>query len=49
MTNKLGVHALVWSGSWDEAGARHAFASAATAGFDLIEIRSWIPFGIDTA
>jgi D-psicose/D-tagatose/L-ribulose 3-epimerase len=48
MTNKLGVHALVWSGSWDEAGARHAVASAATAGFDLIEIPILDPFGIDT-
>jgi D-psicose/D-tagatose/L-ribulose 3-epimerase len=47
MTNKLGVHALVWSGTWDEAGARHAIASAATAGFDLIEIPILDPFGID--
>ena len=49
MTNKLGVHALVWSGTWDEDGARHAISSAAEAGFDLIEVPILDPFGIDTA
>ncbi len=49
MTNKLGVHALVWSGSWDEEGARHAISSAAAAGFDLIEVPILDPYGIDTA
>ncbi len=49
MTNLLGVHALVWSGTWDEAAARHAIASAAAAGFDLIEVPILDPFGIDTA
>lgn len=49
MTNQLGVHALVWSGTWDEAGARHAISSAATAGFDLIEVPILDPYGIDTA
>jgi D-psicose/D-tagatose/L-ribulose 3-epimerase len=44
----LGVHALVWSGTWDEAGARHAISSAAAAGFDLIEVPILDPFGIDT-
>jgi len=48
-TNLLGVHALVWSGEWDEAAARHAISSAAAAGFDLIEIPILDPFGIDTA
>src|SRR4028118_1638917 len=48
MTNKLGVHALVWSGTWDEAGARHAITSAAATGFDLIEIPILDPFSIDT-
>ena len=47
--NKLGVHALVWSGAWDEPSARHAISSAAAAGFDLIEIPILDPFGIDTA
>jgi D-psicose/D-tagatose/L-ribulose 3-epimerase len=49
MTNQLGVHALVWSGTWDEAGARHAISSAARIGFDLIEVPILDPFGIDTA
>jgi D-psicose/D-tagatose/L-ribulose 3-epimerase len=49
MTTQLGVHALVWSGTWDEAGARHAISSAAKAGFDLIEVPILDPFGIDTA
>ena len=49
MKNLIGVHALVWSGTWDEQAARHAIASAAAAGFDLIEIPILDPFGIDTA
>ena len=49
MTNQLGVHAMVWSGTWDEAGARHAISSAAAAGYDLIEIPILDPFAIDTA
>jgi D-psicose/D-tagatose/L-ribulose 3-epimerase len=49
MTNQLGVHALVWTGTWDEAGARHAISSAARIGFDLIEVPILDPFGIDTA
>ena len=48
MTIKLGVHALVWSGTWDEAGARHAISSAAAAGFDLIEVPILDPYAIDT-
>lgn len=49
MTNPLGVHALVWSGTWDEAAARHAVSSAAAAGFDLIEVPILDPYRIDTA
>ncbi len=49
MTNLLGVHALVWSGSWDEPAARHAISSAAAAGFDLIEVPILDPYSIDTA
>ncbi|HEY7043477.1 MAG TPA: sugar phosphate isomerase/epimerase family protein [Nocardioidaceae bacterium] len=49
MTNLLGVHALVWSGTWDEAGARRAISSAGAAGFDLIEVPILDPYGIDTA
>jgi D-psicose/D-tagatose/L-ribulose 3-epimerase len=49
VTNLLGVHALVWSGAWDEPAARHAISSAAAAGFDLIEVPILDPYGIDTA
>jgi D-psicose/D-tagatose/L-ribulose 3-epimerase len=35
---KLGVHALVWVGGWSPDDARHAVASTAEAGYDLIEI-----------
>jgi D-psicose/D-tagatose/L-ribulose 3-epimerase len=47
--NKLGVHALVWTGGWTVPEARHAISSSATAGFDLIEIPVLDPASIDTA
>ena len=47
--NKLGVHALVFTGGWTEPEARHAISSAAAAGFDLIEIPILDPASIDTA
>lgn len=47
--NKLGVHALVFTGGWSEPEARHAISSAAAAGFDLIEIPILDPDSIDTA
>ena len=34
----MGVHALVWVGGWSPDEARHAIASTAEAGYDLIEI-----------
>ena len=49
MTNLLGVHALVWTGGWDEPAARHAISSAAAADFDLIEVPILDPYSIDTA
>lgn len=48
MKNLLGVHALVWTGSWDEPGARRAISSAAAAGFDLIEVPILDPYEVDT-
>jgi len=36
--NRLGVHALVFTGRWDTAGARRAVTAAKTAGYDLIEL-----------
>jgi D-psicose/D-tagatose/L-ribulose 3-epimerase len=36
--HSLGIHGLVWVGSWSEANARYAMAGAREAGFDRIEI-----------
>lgn len=47
--NPLGVHALVWVGGWNPQQARHAVASTAAAGFDLIEIPVLDPASIDPA
>jgi D-psicose/D-tagatose/L-ribulose 3-epimerase len=46
--NKLGIHALVWTGGWSEPEARHAIAESAAAGFDLIEIPVLDPASVDT-
>lgn len=40
-SNPVGVHALVFSGDWSEAGARAAAAGAAAAGYDLVEIAAF--------
>src|SRR5690349_14118560 len=47
VTNRLGVHALVWVGGWSEKEARRAVASTAAAGFDLIELPALDPSSID--
>jgi D-psicose/D-tagatose/L-ribulose 3-epimerase len=47
--NRLGVHALVFTGGWSEPEARHAIGSAAAAGYDLIEVPILDPSSIDTA
>lgn len=36
--NPVGIHALVWTGAWDESSARDAMRRTATAGYDLIEV-----------
>ena len=38
MSNLIGVHALVWVGSWGPDDARLAIESTREAGFDLIEL-----------
>ncbi len=48
MNNRLGIHALVWTGGWSEPEARHAIAQTAAAGYDLIEIPVMDPSAIDT-
>lgn len=45
----IGAHALVFTGTFDEAGLRRAVDGAATAGFDLIEIPLMDPDGFDAA
>jgi D-psicose/D-tagatose/L-ribulose 3-epimerase len=46
--HSLGVHALVWVGSWGEETARYAMAGARKAGFDRIEIPLLDDWEIDT-
>jgi D-psicose/D-tagatose/L-ribulose 3-epimerase len=45
----LGLHALVWVGDWTLASAKHAIASTAEIGFDLIEIPLLDPSSVDTS
>ncbi len=45
--NKLGVHALVFTGGWTEPEARLAISSAAAAGYDLIEVPILDPSSIN--
>jgi len=47
--NPLGVHALVWTGSWDPASARAACTATAAAGYDLIELPLLDPAEVDAA
>ncbi len=47
MTNRIGIHALVWVGGWSEAEARTAIASSAAAGYDLIELAALDPWSFD--
>ncbi len=45
--NKLGIHALVWTGGWSEAESERAIAATAELGFDLIEIPLLDPAKVD--
>lgn len=47
LKNRVGVHALVWVGGWSPQEARHAVASTAQAGFDLIELPALEPETFD--
>jgi D-psicose/D-tagatose/L-ribulose 3-epimerase len=49
MSNRLGIHALVWVGAWSEDEARRAISSSKEAGFDLIEVAALDPWSFDTA
>lgn len=47
MSNKLGVHALVFTEEWNAATAKLACDSAARIGFDLIEVLMFDPWTLD--
>ena len=47
--NKFGVHALVWSGSWDAAQCEYAISSTREAGYDIIELPAFEPAEMDIA
>jgi D-psicose/D-tagatose/L-ribulose 3-epimerase len=47
--NRLGVHALVWVGGWNEQQARLAIEGTKSAGYDLIEIPLLDPSTVDVA
>ncbi len=46
---KIGCHGLVWTGTYDAAGIRHAVQKTSEAGFDLIEFPLMDPFTFDVA
>lgn len=45
--NKIGIHALVWAGSWGARECEYAVASSAEAGYDLIEFPVFKPEAMD--
>lgn len=49
LNNKLGVHAFVWTGTWDHQGAALAIGKSARLGYDIIEIPALDPSSIDQA
>ena len=46
---QIGCHGLVWTGTYDAAGIRHAVQKSKEAGFDLIEFPLMDPFTFDVA
>jgi D-psicose/D-tagatose/L-ribulose 3-epimerase len=45
--NKIGIHALVWAGSWGARECEHAVANSKEAGYDLIELPVFNPAAMD--
>ena len=45
--NKFGVHALVWSGSWEAEKCEYAVSSTKEAGYDIIELPAFEPAEMD--
>jgi D-psicose/D-tagatose/L-ribulose 3-epimerase len=45
--NKIGVHALVWAGSWGARECEYTVASSKEAGYDLVEFPVFQPAAMD--
>lgn len=45
--NKIGIHGLVWAGSWGAEESERAIASSKEAGYDLIELPVFQPAAMD--
>jgi D-psicose/D-tagatose/L-ribulose 3-epimerase len=45
--NKIGIHALVWAGSWSAQECAYAIAGSREAGYDLIEFPVFQPRSLD--
>jgi D-psicose/D-tagatose/L-ribulose 3-epimerase len=45
--NRIGIHALVWAGSWGAAECERAVANTKEAGYDLIELPVFQPAAMD--
>ena len=45
--NKFGVHALVWSGTWEAERCEYAISSTKEAGYDIIELPAFDPSSMD--
>eukprot|EP00798_Chlamydomonas_sp_ICE-L_P017960 gene17960-24365_t len=48
-SNPIGVHALVWTGAWEEADCRLAVSKSAKLDFDIVEIPLLEPDTVDAA
>ena len=47
MKNPLGIHALVWTGTWERKDIDFAIGSSSKLGFDIIEIPLLNPYNFD--
>ena len=45
--NKVGIHALVWAGSWGARECEYTVASSKEAGYDLVEFPVFQPAAMD--
>ena len=45
--NKIGIHALLWAGSWGAKECEYAISSTKEAGYDLIELPVFSPDQMD--